>query len=239
MTTIDNDKIIEVMAKAIATQSEPDADWEYCKATTGHPIYRSAMEEASAVLTALSSSGYIICQASDAETGEAVSRKSALQSDDGAEAYRNPLGRVHRAIMCAVQFKDFGKWEFDEAEGEQLFSTDNEQLAALDRACIDAARRAMRALADVEELPADFRAKCQEISYLPLPTFSEMFPTEEAQADTAAKAARLTTVAKACVEAIEDGDPDGAYTMLKHALRQLEEATQEPMSGPLSNETEA
>jgi hypothetical protein len=45
-------------------------------------------------------SSQIICQASDAEIGEAVSRKSALQSDDGADAHKGPHGNVLRGFAA-------------------------------------------------------------------------------------------------------------------------------------------
>jgi hypothetical protein len=105
MTPIDDDKIIEVMAWPIFQARAKENGWDYEPTRTDFDRHYEAWQEnradpligdslmiahcfknARAVLTALSSSGYIICQASDAAGGEAVS-PSALQSTDSAEAY--------------------------------------------------------------------------------------------------------------------------------------------------------
>ncbi len=102
MTPIDNEKIIEIITDKIT-------DW-YVADQDHMP---SGSEIAKDILQALSSSGYIICQASDAETGEAVSRKSALQSDDGADALKEALFRqtqlreqYQEEVDCVTMFLD-------------------------------------------------------------------------------------------------------------------------------------
>jgi hypothetical protein len=78
MTPID--KITEVLANILSAE----ATKIYVR--TMHPD--RAMDMARAVLTALSSSGYIICQASDAETGTG-SAATPSQSYGSAEAWQS------------------------------------------------------------------------------------------------------------------------------------------------------
>jgi hypothetical protein len=220
MTPIDDDKIIEVMAEATAQVKCNGAIDDECKGNPNCPCRMEAID----VLTALSSSGYLICQASDAVKGEAVSRKSALQSDDCAEALRAATAeRDGQWRKCIIAYGEYLRHMRDVGELDAAVD-----IAPATCPCPPSEEDFAWAEREIARLN-------QEPEFLAAHTQRQL---EEAQADTAtAKAARLTTVAKACVEAIEDGDPDGAYTMLKHALCQLEEATQEPMSGPLSNET--
>jgi hypothetical protein len=44
---------LEAAAKALAEANHGPIDWEYCRATPGHPIYHSSMVGARSVLFAL------------------------------------------------------------------------------------------------------------------------------------------------------------------------------------------
>ncbi len=90
--SIDNDKIIEVMAKAhwLATEF---AVWEQ----VNEHAKKHAFDCMRAVLTALSSSGYIICQAGDAET-DTGSAATPFQFIAFAEAAMVP------ALLAAAKY---------------------------------------------------------------------------------------------------------------------------------------
>jgi hypothetical protein len=89
-------KIIEVIQSSLARHAQTLPENSEALGL----LYSHRVGAATAVLTALSSSGYIICQASDAAGGDAVSRKSALQSDDGADAHKGPHGNVLRGFAA-------------------------------------------------------------------------------------------------------------------------------------------
>jgi len=91
MTPIDNDKIIEAIASKFWNEFCGDPKrWDE-QMIDPHPVAlgtkESLLRAARAALTALSSSGYIICQAGDAETGDG-SAAPPFQFGDSPEAIR-------------------------------------------------------------------------------------------------------------------------------------------------------
>jgi hypothetical protein len=101
---IDNDKIIEVIQSSLAryAQTLPENSEAFGL------LYSHRVGAATAVLTALSSSGYIICQAGDAETGEGSAATPSQLGGSGDAVLDAEIVRVHTVLLERLKLKYAG-----------------------------------------------------------------------------------------------------------------------------------
>jgi hypothetical protein len=97
MTPIDNDKIIEVLRAALrkSVLSIGDSD-------------QSRLGIVEQMAQALSSSGYIICQASDAETGTGSAASPSQLGGSGDAVLDAEIVRVHTVLLERLKLKYAG-----------------------------------------------------------------------------------------------------------------------------------